>query len=113
MKGFETHCLQDIEVSRHFVQPPFVTQLVAGNRGAFAALYDRLGKKLCATAVQLNCTDQEAEDIAHDLFVELAHHRQELSDVKTCGLYFHHAAKRCQPPAVMKKTGLKEPAMGL
>ena len=49
------------------MQPPFVTQLVAGNRDAFAALYDRLGKKLCATAVQLNCTHQEAEDIAHDL----------------------------------------------
>ena len=57
------------------MQPPLVTQLVAGDRDAFAALYDRLGKKLYATAVQLNCAHQEAEDIVHDLFVELARHR--------------------------------------
>ena len=64
------------------MQPTLITQLVAGDHEAFAALYDRLREKLYATAVQLNCTHQEAEDIARDLFVELARHRQELSDVK-------------------------------
>ena len=69
------------------MQPTLITQLVAGDHEAFAALYDRLGAKLYATAVQLNCTHQEAEDIAHDLFVELARHRQELSDVKNLDAY--------------------------
>ncbi len=114
MKGFETHCLQDIEVSRYFVQPPFVTQLVAGNRDAFAALYDRLGKKLCATAVQLNCTHQEAEDIAHDLFVELAHHRQELSDVKNLMLIFSPCCETLSAACSDEKNWPQRvPAMGL
>ena len=69
------------------MQPTLITQLVAGNHEAFAALYDRLGKKLYATAVQLDCTHQEAEDVVHDLFVELARHRQELSDVKNLDAY--------------------------
>ena len=90
------------------MQPPFVTQLVAGNRDAFAALYDRLGKKLCATAVQLNCTHQEAEDIVHDLFVELARHRHELVHVKNLDAYIftmlRNAVSRLQR---RKKTGLK------
>ena len=69
------------------MQPPLVTQLVAGDHDAFAALYDRLGKKLYATAVQLNCAHQEAEDIVHDLFVELARHRQELNDIENLEAY--------------------------
>ena len=69
------------------MQPTLITQRVAGDHEAFAALYDRLREKLYATAVQLNCTHQEAEDIARDLFVELARHRQELSDVKNLDAY--------------------------
>ena len=64
------------------MQPTLVTQLIAGDRDAFAELYDRFGGKLYATTVQLNCTHQEAEDIVHDLFVELAHHRHDLSNIK-------------------------------
>tara|TARA_X000001036_G_scaffold327348_1_gene305893 strand:+ start:384 stop:920 length:537 start_codon:yes stop_codon:yes gene_type:complete len=90
------------------VQPPLVTQLVAGDRDAFAALYDRLGKKLYATAVQLNCAHQEAEDIVHDLFVELARHRMELNDVENLEAYIftmlRNAVSRLQR---RKKTGLK------
>ena len=92
----------------------FVTQLVAGNRDAFAALYDRLGKKLYATAVQLDCTHQEAEDVVHDLFVELARHRHELSACeKSRCLYFHNVTKRCQPPPATKKNWPQStPSMG-
>ncbi len=90
------------------MQPTLITQLVAGDHEAFAALYDRLGAKLYATAVQLNCTHQEAEDIAHDLFVELARHRQQLSDVKNLDAYIftmlRNAVSRLQR---RKKIGLK------
>ena len=90
------------------MQPTLITQLVAGDHEAFAALYDRLGEKLYATAVQLNCTHQEAEDIAHDLFVELARHRQQLSDVKNLDAYIftmlRNAVSRLQR---RKKIGLK------
>lgn len=106
MKGFETPCLQDIEVSRYFVQPPLVTQLVAGDRDAFTALYDRLGKKLYTTALQLNCAHQEAEDIVHDLFVELARYRQELSDVKNLMPIFLPCYETLSAACSDKKTGL-------
>jgi RNA polymerase sigma-70 factor (ECF subfamily) len=90
------------------VQPTLITQLVAGNHEAFAALYDRLGKKLYATAVQLDCTHQEAEDVVHDLFVELARHRHELAHVKNLDAYIftmlRNAVSRLQR---RKKTGLK------
>ena len=90
------------------MQPTLITQLVAGNHEAFAALYDRLGKKLYATAVQLDCTHQEAEDVVHDLFVELARHRHELAHVKNLDAYIftmlRNAVSRLQR---RKKTGLK------
>ncbi len=90
------------------MQPPLVTQLIAGDRDAFAELYDRFGGKLYATAVQLNCTHQEAEDIVHDLFVELARHRHELSNIKNLEAYIftmlRNAVSRLQR---RKKIGLK------
>ena len=90
------------------MQLTLVTQLVAGDPDAFAALYDRLGKRLYATAVQLNCAHQEAEDIVHDLFVELARHRHELAHVKNLDAYIftmlRNAVSRLQR---RKKTGLK------
>ena len=88
--------------------PTLVTQLIAGNRDAFAELYDLFGRKLYATAVQLNCTHQEAEDIVHDLFVELAHHRHELSNIKNLEAYIftmlRNAVSRLRR---RKKIGLK------
>ena len=90
------------------MQLTLVTQLVAGDPDAFAALYDRLGKRLYATAVQLNYAHQEAEDVVHDLFVELARHRHELAHVKNLDAYIftmlRNAVSRLQR---RKKTGLK------
>ena len=90
------------------MQLTLVTQLVAGDPNAFAALYDRLGKRLYATAVQLNCAHQEAEDVVHDLFVELARHRHELAHVKNLDAYIftmlRNAVSRLQR---RKKIGLK------
>ena len=88
--------------------PTLVTQLIAGDRDAFADLYDRFGRKLYATAVQLNCTHQEAEDIVHDLFVELANHKHELSNIKNIEAYIftmlRNAVSRLRR---RKKIGLK------
>jgi RNA polymerase sigma-70 factor (ECF subfamily) len=56
----------------------------------------------------LNCAHQEAEDIVHDLFVELARHRQELNDIENLEAYIftmlRNAVSRLQR---RKKTGLK------
>jgi RNA polymerase sigma factor (sigma-70 family) len=61
--------------------------LAAGDPAAFAALYDRLGPRLYATAHTLTGSAAEAEDIVHDLFVELATHRHRLNEVNDLEAY--------------------------
>lgn len=72
--------------------------LAAGDPAAFAALYDRLGPRLYATAHTLAGSAAEAEDIVQDLFVELATHRHRLSEVNDLEAYLftslRHAVSR-------------------
>ena len=60
---------------------PLSASLAAGDRDAFAALYDRLGLRLFNTARTMLAFPAEAEDVVHDLFVELARLRHRLADV--------------------------------
>lgn len=60
---------------------PLAEALAAGDREAFAALYDRLAPRLFATARTMLASTPEAEDVVHDLFVELARMRQRLAAV--------------------------------
>jgi len=60
---------------------PLSQALAAGDREAFAALYDRLGARLYRTALTMLASTAEAEDVVHDLFVELAGHRHRLAAV--------------------------------
>lgn len=72
--------------------------LAAGDPAAFAALYDRLGPRLYATARTLTGSAAEAEDIVQDLFVELATHRHRLHEVNDLEAYLftslRHAVSR-------------------
>lgn len=72
--------------------------LAAGDPAAFAALYDRLGPRLYATAHTLTGSAAEAEDIVQDLFVELATHRHRLNEVHDLEAYLftslRHAVSR-------------------
>jgi RNA polymerase sigma-70 factor (ECF subfamily) len=63
------------------VGSPLSEALAAGDREAFAALYDRLGHRLFATARTMLDSTPEAEDVVHDLFVELVRIRQRLAAV--------------------------------
>jgi RNA polymerase sigma-70 factor (ECF subfamily) len=63
------------------VATPLTEALAAGNREAFAALYDRLGTRLFATARTMLDSTTEAEDVVHDLFVDLARFRHRLASV--------------------------------
>ena len=60
---------------------PLTEALAAGDPEAFAALYDRLGPRLFATARTMLASTAEAEDLVHDLFVELARTRHRLAAV--------------------------------
>lgn len=60
---------------------PLSESLAAGDREAFTALYDRLAHRLFATARTMLASPSEAEDVVHDLFVELARMRHRLPDI--------------------------------
>lgn len=71
--------------------------LAAGDPEAFAALYDRLAVRLFNTARTLTSA-ADAEDIVHDVFVELARSRQRLAGVIDLEAYvftmLRHAVSR-------------------
>lgn len=77
---------------------PLAEALAAGDREAFAALYDRLGHRLFATARTMLASAAEAEDVVHDLFVELARMRHRLASVADLDGYLftmrRHAVSR-------------------
>jgi RNA polymerase sigma-70 factor (ECF subfamily) len=80
------------------VASPLAESLAAGDREAFATLYDRLAPRLFATARTMLASTAEAEDVVHDLFVELARMRQRLAAVADLDGYvftmLRHAASR-------------------
>lgn len=72
--------------------------LASGDREAFAALYDRLGTRLFNAARMMLSSTSEAEDVVHDLFVELARMRHRLATVADLDGYLftmlRHAVSR-------------------
>lgn len=83
--------------------------LAAGDREAFAALYDRLGQRLFATARTMLASTADAEDVVHDLFVELARMRQRLAAVADLDAYLftmlrHAALRRLRRRSLAERT---------
>lgn len=80
------------------VAPTLNESLAAGDPAAFAALYDRLSGRLLSTARIMTASPADAEDIVHDLFVELARHRIRLAAVADLEAYvftmLRHAVSR-------------------
>ena len=80
------------------VAPTLNESLAAGDPAAFAALYDRLSGRLLSTARIMTASPADAEDIVHDLFVELARHRIRLAVVADLEAYvftmLRHAVSR-------------------
>ena len=72
--------------------------LAAGEPEAFAAVYDRFAARLFAVATTMTGSATEAEDIVHDLFVDLATHRQRFTRVTDLDAYLfttlRHAVSR-------------------
>ena len=77
---------------------PLSEALAAGDREAFAALYDRLAHRLFATARTMLASTAEAEDVVHDLFLELVRIRQRLPGIADLDGYLftmlRHAVSR-------------------
>jgi RNA polymerase sigma-70 factor, ECF subfamily len=90
------------------VGTPLSESLAAGDRDAFAALYDRLGLRLFATARTMLTSPAEAEDVVHDLFVELARIRRRLADVNDLDGYLftmlrHAVARRLRRRSLTRR----------
>lgn len=88
---------------------PLSEALAAGDREAFAALYDRLGLRLFNTARAMLASTAEAEDVVHDLFVELARMRRRLTEVHDLDGYLftmlrHAVSRRSRQRALVRRT---------
>lgn len=73
-------------------------RLAAGDPAAFAAVYDRLATRLLATVLTLGGSRTEAEDVVHDVFVDLVRFRRRLAEVADVDAYvftmLRHALSR-------------------
>ena len=88
---------------------PLSESLAAGDGEAFAALYDRLGLRLLNTARTMLASTTEAEDVVHDLFVELARVRHRLAAVTDLDGYVftmlrHAVARRLRRRSLAQRT---------
>jgi RNA polymerase sigma-70 factor (ECF subfamily) len=63
------------------VPPTLAESLADGDADAFAALYDRLAARLLGVARTMTGSTADAEDVVHDLFVDLARGRHRLAAV--------------------------------
>lgn len=75
-------------------------RLAAGDRQAFADLYDRLGPRMFRAALSMTGSTPEAEDVVQDVFVQLARGRDSLPGIVNLEAYIftmlHHAVGRRQ-----------------
>jgi RNA polymerase sigma-70 factor (ECF subfamily) len=84
--------------------------LAAGDPEAFAALYDRLATRLLGTARTMTGSIADAEDVVHDLFVDLARGRARLATVADLDAYAftmlrHAVGKRRRRSAIDRRAG--------
>jgi RNA polymerase sigma-70 factor (ECF subfamily) len=82
--------------------------LAAGDPEAFATLYDRLATRLVSTARTMTGSIADAEDVVHDLFVDLARGRSRLAAVADLDAYIftmlrHAVGKRRRRSAIDRK----------
>jgi RNA polymerase sigma-70 factor (ECF subfamily) len=59
-----------------------VARMAAGDRAAFAAIYDRFSRPLHATALRIVRDPAEAQDLVHDAFVALWRHAPEFDPAR-------------------------------
>jgi RNA polymerase sigma-70 factor (ECF subfamily) len=73
-------------------------RLAAGDRQAFADLYDRLAPRMFGAALSMTGSTPEAEDAVQDVFVELARSRHRLPGIVDLEAYvftmLHHVIGR-------------------
>ena len=67
--------------------PTLAESLADGDADAFAALYDRLAARLLGAARTMIGSAPDAEDVVHDLFVDLARGRHRLAAVADLEAY--------------------------
>jgi RNA polymerase sigma-70 factor (ECF subfamily) len=69
-----TSAARDVATDETAIRPPgdeeLVERMAAGDRAAFAALYDRYGATLLALAQRLLRSPSDAEDLLHDVCME-------------------------------------------
>ena len=73
---------------------PLLLGLAAGEEWAFAALYDRFGRRLFRAALGMLGRPEDAEDAVQDVFTAMVRSRQRLTDVRDLTAYLFTALRR-------------------
>ena len=77
--------------------------LAEGNADAFAALYDRFGRRLYATARRLLGSHQDAEDAVQEVFAAVVRSRKRLIYVRDLDAYMFTALRRASAGSAKRR----------
>ncbi len=78
----------------HLVDRDIVQDLIAGNRLAFKAVYDRLGGGVYSVAVQITKEPFLAEEVVQEVFTRLWLHRDKVDTEGNLWVFLYVVAKR-------------------
>ena len=73
---------------------PMAASLAAGNERAFAALFDRFGRRLYRVAIGMLGQREDAEDTVQEVFAAVLQARQQLTDSQDLTAYLFTALRR-------------------
>lgn len=83
---------------------PLLLGLAAGDERAFAALYDRFGRRLYRAAWGMLGRREDAEDAVQDVFMALVRSRQRLTGVDDLTAYLFAALRRAAARVATRRT---------
>ena len=82
---------------------PLLLSLAAGDEQAFAALFDRYGRRLYRTALAMSGCREDAEDAVQDLFAALVRGRKRLAGVDDLEAYLFVSLRRMTARQVARR----------
>ncbi|MEO1991137.1 MAG: sigma-70 family RNA polymerase sigma factor [Pirellulales bacterium] len=86
--------------------------LAAGDPAAFATLYEKMSDRLFKTARMMMVSTADAEDVVHDLFVNLARTRHRICEIRDLEAYvftmLRHACSRRRKRLHIEQKTLKK-----
>ena len=83
---------------------PLLPGLAAGDERAFAAMYDRFGRRLYRAAWGMLGRREDAEDVVQDVLVAMVRSRRKLTHVRDLTAYLFTALRRAAARCAARRT---------